>query len=268
MHPLRTAALLLLLGSAASAADTFTQSPVVAPSVERGSAAPPPAAPDASWQTRFLAGPTPLWIWGKDDNTPYILRKEFAAPGVTAAKLRVTCDNWVRLTLNGKQVVDSDKWEEPVEADVTKLLKPEGNVLVAEVRNDGGPAGFVMKLVMTAKGEAKYVVSDTTWAAAEANAAAGAPARKVATYGDQPWGTVLDGTVAGPGAKVPANVFQVLPGFKVEKLFTVPKAELGSWVCLTADDKGRLIASDQEGKGLVLITPGKVGTDEPTRVER
>src|SRR5205814_2110985 len=178
MHPLRTAALLLLLGSAASAADTFTQSPVVAPSVERGSAAPPPAAPDASWQTRFLAGPTPLWIWGKDDNTPYILRKEFAAPGVTAAKLRVTCDNWVRLTLNGKQVVDSDKWEEPVEADVTKLLKPEGNVLVAEVRNDGGPAGFVMKLVMTAKGEAKYVVSDTTWTAAEANAAAGAPASR------------------------------------------------------------------------------------------
>jgi putative heme-binding domain-containing protein len=39
-------------------------------------------------------------------------------------------------------------------------------------------------------------------------------------------------------------------------------------VSLTADDKGRLIASDQDGKGLVRITPGKVGTDEETRVER
>ena len=37
------------------------------------------------------------------------------------------------------------------------------------------------------------------------------------------------------------------PGYKVEKLFTVPKPVLGSWVNLTADNKGRLIASDQDG---------------------
>jgi putative heme-binding domain-containing protein len=252
-----------------AAADVFTQKPAVAPAVEHGAPPGPPPVAEASWQQKFLAGPTPLWVWGADQNKRYFLRKEFAAGAVTAAKLRVTCDNRVALTLNGKQVVSSDKWEEPSEADVTKLLKPEGNVIVAEVRNDDGPAGLVLKLVMTtAKGGTNYVVSDTTWTAAETRDGAGVPAKKVATYGDQPWGTVLDGTVVGPGAKVPANVFQVLPGFKVEKLFTVPKAELGSWVCLTADDKGRLIASDQEGKGLVRITPGRPGTDDETKVEK
>jgi hypothetical protein len=91
----------------------------------------------------------------------------------------------------------------------------------------------------------------------------------VGTYGDSPWGKVFDGAALAQGnSKVPANTFVALPGFQVEKLFTVPKAELGSWVSLTADDKGRLIASDQDGKGLVRITPGKVGTDEETKVER
>ncbi len=41
----------------------------------------------------------------------------------------------------------------------------------------------------------------------------------------------------------------VLPeGFKAELLYTVPGKDQGSWVSLTHDDKGRLIASDQYGK--------------------
>ncbi|MCC6510058.1 MAG: c-type cytochrome, partial [Pirellulaceae bacterium] len=54
-------------------------------------------------------------------------------------------------------------------------------------------------------------------------------------------------------------------GFKVEKIFQVPRA-MGSWVSLTTDPMGRLIACDQGGAGLYLITPG---TDkEPTRVQK
>ena len=95
---------------------------------------------------------------------------------------------------------------------------------------------------------------------------AGVPVRAIAKYGSKPWGKVLDQTATA--ARVPAGVFETLAGYRVEKLFTVPKAELGSWVSLTADGQGRLIASDQGDKGLVRITPGKVGTDEPTTVER
>jgi putative heme-binding domain-containing protein len=72
---------------------------------------------------------------------------------------------------------------------------------------------------------------------------------------------------------MPANTgkpdaFTVPPGFQVELIYNVPKEKYGSWVSVTVDPKGRLIASDQEGKGLYRITPGKVGTDEPSKVEK
>lgn len=57
-------------------------------------------------------------------------------------------------------------------------------------------------------------------------------------------------------------------GFPVEKLFTVPKEKLGSWVCITFDPKGRLLASDQGDKGICRITPPAIGSKVPVKVER
>lgn len=273
---MRTATLALFslaLCSLASAEDVFTQKPVTAPAVVRGA---PPAAPKvdvatADWTKRFADGPTPLWIWGADANKKYALTRKFDAKGVRAARLVATCDNRVTLFVNDKQVAASTEWQEPVEVDVTKLLTETGNHLDARVQNDGGVAGLVLKLVLVPeKGDPTYVVTDETWSARElsANATSG-KVKKIGTYGDAPWGKVFENTSAlQPGSKVPANTFVALPGFKVEKLFTVPKATLGSWVNLTADDEGRLIASDQDGKGLVRITPGKIGTDNETKVEK
>ena len=271
MHVTRYALLALALCAAARAADTYTQKPVVAPAVERGEA--PKAVPvevaTADWSKRFADGPVPLWIWGATPNKNYVLHTEFSANGVKAAKLKVSADNHVVLFLNGKEVATSDEWQKGAEADVTKLLKDK-NELVAEVRNDGGVAGMVLKLAMTDdKGATTYVVSDEKWLAAEKRGATGAKAKKIGTYGDQPWGRVFEATSAPQsGSKVPANTFVTLPGFQVERLFTVPAKELGSWVSLTADNKGRLIASDQGGLGLVRITPPKIGTNEETLVEK
>ena len=270
---MRTVTLALLtfgFATLSRADDTFTQKPTVAPAVERGEA-PKPVPVDvatADWAKRFEGGPVPLWVWGATPTKNYFLRTEFAATGVKAAKLKVSADNHVVLFLNGKQVAASDEWKDGAEADVTALLKDK-NEFTAEVKNDGGQAGFVFKLAMTDdKGGTKYVVSDETWLASERLGDAGVKVKKIGNYGDGPWGKVFEAGGTQPGSKVPANTFVTLPGFKVEKLFTVPKATLGSWVSLTADDKGRLIASDQDGKGLVRITPGKVGTEEETKVEK
>src|SRR5262249_37916919 len=73
--------------------------------------------------------------------------------------------------------------------------------------------------------------------------------------------------VAAPAGPASSNLFRVLPGFQVERLFTVPREQLGSWVSITFDDKGRLIASDQDRLGLCRITPPPIGSDEPTKVE-
>lgn len=53
-------------------------------------------------------------------------------------------------------------------------------------------------------------------------------------------------------------------GFKVERLYSVPKEREGSWVAMTIDTKGRLICSDQYG-GLYRLTPGATAGD--TKVE-
>ncbi len=271
---MRTTTLTLLswaLCTLARADDTFTQKPTVAPTVERGEVPKPVPVEVVSteWSKRFDGGPVPLWVWGATPTKNYVLRTEFAATGVKAARLKMSADNHVTLFLNGKQVSVSDEWKDGAEADVTSLIKDK-NELVAEVKNDGGVAGFVFKLAMVNdKGDVKYVVSDESWLAAEKQGVKAVIAKKIATYGDGPWGKVFEASAAAqPGSKVPANTFVALPGFKVEKLFTVPKATLGSWVCLTADDKGRLIASDQGGLGLYRITPGKVGTDDETKVEK
>lgn len=257
--------LVLLAGLRAVDDRIYTQDPEVAPNKARTeSTEPTPKQP--STDKLFRDGPVPLWIWGANANKNYYLRKEFPG-GSKTARLKTTCDNRVRLLLNGKEVANSDTWQSPVEVDVQKYLKPENNVLLAEVRNDGGVAGFVMKLALTsAKGETRYVVTDESWQAAEKkDAKEWVAVRRIGKYGAQPWGDVF--TASPLGGFATNNLFRTPPGFQVERLFTVPRNELGSWVSITFDDKGRLIASDQNGKGLCRITPPKIGSNEPTKVE-
>ena len=72
---------------------------------------------------------------------------------------------------------------------------------------------------------------------------------------------------SGPApAATPAEKLKVLKGFKAELIYAVPRETEGSWVSLTTDPKGRLIASDQYGK-LFRITPPPVGSSEKARVE-
>ncbi len=56
------------------------------------------------------------------------------------------------------------------------------------------------------------------------------------------------------------------PGFKVELLYSVPRDEQGSWVALTVDDKGRMLASDQYGGifrfALPALSEGRIGAIE------
>jgi len=57
--------------------------------------------------------------------------------------------------------------------------------------------------------------------------------------------------------------FTLLPGFVAEEIYEVPNDEQGSWICLTADDRGRLIASDQRGSLYRLTIPEPASADPP-----
>ena len=75
-------------------------------------------------------------------------------------------------------------------------------------------------------------------------------------------------SVDHPTSSADDPVLTVPPGFKAELLYRPSENEQGSWVSLTKDDNGRLIASDQYGH-LYRITPPGIGDDPAnTNVEQ
>ena len=207
-----------------------------------------------------------LWIWGGKDSSEYRLSKTFAG-GAKRALITATADNAMTLLLNGKPIATSNDWQRPVTTDVAKLLVAGENELVALVKNESGAAGFACRLVLGEGPSVTIVESDESWFAADPTTPDDrVAARVVAAGGAGPWGGVLR-TTANPGGPTESG-FALPEGFAVERLFVVPREQLGSWVCLTTDPKGRLIASDQGDKGLVRITPAALDGSTPTVVER
>ncbi len=61
---------------------------------------------------------------------------------------------------------------------------------------------------------------------------------------------------------------RLAPGFQAELIYTVPLKEQGSWVSLTVDPQGRLVASDQNAGLYRLTLPSIVAELEAPLVER
>ncbi|MFO0905958.1 MAG: c-type cytochrome [Pirellulales bacterium] len=244
--------------------EPLAQLPELADAMERGGRAAAVAKP--AGEEKLSAGPTPQWIWGPQAQRNYFARAEFAG-GTKSAVLRVSCDNVFTLWVNGQKVAAGDNWQEPATVDIQKYVKPGPNELVAELGNQGGIAAFLLKLALVAPtGETKYVVSDASWKISEKKDGAGPVETKVlGPLGQGPWGDVFNAPTLAGG---PRGVFQVPAGFQVERLLTVPKETHGSWVNLAVDPQGRLITSDQEGKGLFRVTPSPLGSQMPTKVEK
>ena len=258
----------LLMSSVLMSAETtdgklFHQVPEIAPAVGQGDPGKPPEPPPA---ISFTEGDQPSWIWGADDGKNYVVKTTFQGKGVSAW-LRATSDNSMTVYVNGRKVASGEDFNRPEQLDINSRLKDGENVIEAEVVNSGGPAGFVAKLVITGgDGKHRYVVTDGNWKVADKrDSTEWAAARVTFKLLDHPGGK---GMLSDIQPEVARDLFNILPGFQVERLFTVPKTELGSWVCLTTDTKGRLIISDQGDKGLVRVTTPAVGSKDSTQVER
>jgi putative heme-binding domain-containing protein len=237
----------------------YAQSPEIA--LVKGQT-PPIAEPSTAL---FTTGPAPSWIWGPDEASNYVVKATFTGTGASAW-LRATCDNSMNIYVNGWKVATSTDFTKPEQVDIKKYLKEGENLIEAEVANSGGPAGFVAKIVITgADGNVRYVVTDDKWVAAESReGTTTVAARVISKLEDHPGGK---GMLADFSDDVSRGLFNIAPGFQVERLFTVPKEELGSWVCMTTDPKGRLIVSDQGKTGLYRVTPAPIGSQEQTKVE-
>jgi len=249
----------------------YPREPVVAKAKTIGAEDKEPTQAPSPAGKKLLAGPAPQWIWGSQQpagEDRFVFRKQFEAAG-NSAELIATCDNRMTVWLNGASVAQSTSWEVPVQADVSKQLREGENEMVVLAHNHGSAAGFVLKLAVTSEeGKTQYVVTDDSWQAArKKDAEKWSEVAVLGKMGVGPWGDVFREPKVQGLARSDRNVFHVPPGFQVEELFTVPKDKLGSWVSIAFDEKGRLIASDQGGKGLCRVTPPPIGSEEPTRVE-
>ena len=260
-------ALLSIYPTSLFAQQVGTQLPEIARSRVTGQE----TAPEAEKKSSAIdvnKGPAPTWIWGKKaaaGNDSFIFRRSFQA-NCTSAQLVASCDNQMVIKINGKRVVSHGSWETPVRIDVHKFLVAGKNELLVEGANAGGPAGLILNLAMKkADGSIDYLVTNKLWTAAPTADADSVAAVELGPLGSGPWGNVFAATTI---ASAERGVFELLPGFQVELLYTVPRNEQGSWVSITFDDKGRLIASDQGNKGLYRLTLPAIGSQQPTRVEK
>lgn len=228
-----------------------------------------PAEPEVELSVihqQFEAAPKPQWIWGPETDQPYYLTK--ALPdGVTAGWLKASGDNRIVVWINDQKVYESDNWQQTELVDIAPSLKPAGNVVRARVENVGGISGAVIKLVLkAANGEMITVGTDNTWViTANEKTRESLPVTVRGELGMAPWRNPFDSRNT---PSVPREVFELLPGFQVERLFQVPKEQLGSWVAIAFDNKGRLIVSDQGDKGLYRVTLPAVGSLGETVVEK
>ena len=215
---------------------------------------------------RLAAVPEPAWIWGPDQDKPYLLKRSFSS-SVPEGRLKATCDNEMTLKLNGRTIATSSNWESPIEVDVSEYLIQGENLLEAIVGNRGGIAAFGLQLGLFESADSDsvgYIITDKNWRAAETGTDRFRPAKVVRQPGKGPWVAAFRGRGSAPSTD---RKFNTLPGFQVERIFTVPKSELGSWVCITLDPKGRILASDQGDQGICRITPSPIGSRAPTKVE-
>ena len=224
-----------------------------------------------------IAQAEPQWIWSShkaQDKEKASFRKTIDVPaGVSKATFAYTCDNGAKAKINGKAIAPNPDWMEPTTVDVTTLLKAGANQIHIDATNHGGSAALFVKLTLVTGNKKETVITtDGSWEYSPNGKEGWKPATEIAKYGSGPWGDALSGKAKGRGGRgnpdeaIDPKDIQVAEGFKVERLYTVPKAEQGSWVSATVDPKGRLLVCDQYG-GLYRVTVPPVGSGDKTQVE-
>lgn len=224
--------------------------------------------------------PAPVWVWRTNNptgNEPIYLRQKFDVAGpVKAARLYFTCDNRATVWINGKDAGTATDWGNPVmQSDAKKLIQTGVNQIAVQAKNNGGVAAFVLKLeVETADGKKQSIISTPDWKLSDSEAKDWQLARfddsawklklkTMGNFGSGPWGKPgITTRSGGVDLEELTETITVPEDFKVELLYEVPSNEEGSWVSLTTDGKGRLLASDQGNKGLYRITVTE-GTEKP-----
>jgi putative heme-binding domain-containing protein len=219
--------------------------------------------------------PVPSWIWANQakENQTVWFRASFDVANtsdVKNARLWMTCDNQATVYLNGSDVASNPIWQVPVTKNVRNALRNGRNVIAVQAKNENANAGFIAKLEVTLNdGKMIWLVTDADkwrvgeelekgWEQFDHNDSGWTKPRVVTKYGGPPWDKLPREGFAGVETKAtPAEDLHILPGFKAELLYSVPKATENSWVSMTTDPKGRLIVCGETGPMFRVDVVGK-----------
>ncbi|MEM8712944.1 MAG: sialate O-acetylesterase, partial [Planctomycetota bacterium] len=230
------------------------------------------------------AASKPAWIWLEETEgqQEVIFRRRFElAEAPSKAVLAGSCDNHMIVLVNGERAGRHGRWEVVVARDVASMLVAGENVIEVRARNEGGPAGLALKLAIDG---GPTLVTDESWEAALAQRARRGRFGKASALGmvgddSLPWSdTVTLASFDAPAGELTAvdpglpqvarnaEAIHVPDGFRAELLYNVPNELHGSWVSLAKDDRGRLYASDQGGRGIYRVTPAPLGDPDAVTV--
>jgi len=253
--------------AATTLAEAIKSSSPTAPVNQTSQEVEPPEANDLKWVTDQ---PKPTWIWTKESKSQQKVwfRRAFNVKGkIKSAQVYASCDNKLKLTINGKSVGNSSEWSEPVIKSITDLITSGKNLITVEGQNEGGVAAMVCKVqIELVDGTKQTVVSNDKWKLTEEPIADWQSvslddsnwqtAIGSQTLGKGPWNVPGQKTAdsdGGSGDPLHAKNVMVPPGFEIERVYNIPKDQ-GSWVAMALDPKGRIYASDQGNQGLFRVT--------------
>ncbi|MEO6183873.1 MAG: c-type cytochrome [Verrucomicrobiota bacterium] len=222
----------------------------------------------------------PEWIWHPNngakpgDNEVRFFRKTFTLETMPKkAVLMAAGDDEMEIWINDEKVFSVKGWNEAKYSDVTKKLMAGENMIAIRGRSESGDAAILARIEMDYPRNKRLMVStDASWQATDREqkdwekrdfkvGGEWTSAKSRGKLGVAPWGDVIK-----PLAATPVDTLTVLSGFNVELLHSAQPGE-GTWICMTADNKGRLIVSPQQDDlplfRITLKRSGKIEKIEP-----
>jgi putative heme-binding domain-containing protein len=201
------------------------------------------------------------WIWSPEGAKVAQLarfERSIQAKGpVTRATLFGACDNGVEFSIDDTVFAGNAEWQTPFALELPPKIRnllSSGKkcVLRAECWNSDGPAGLIMRLQLEYEdGSLEYVESNRWWTTRVNGETVNA--EELGPFGIEPWGTPKVTGNGLPDLPLASTRLELAPGFEVDEILRVPRA-MGSWVALTVDDKGRIIAAAEAKHGLFRVT--------------
>jgi putative heme-binding domain-containing protein len=218
-------------------------------------------------------GEPPHWIWAhaeSRDGEAVVLRKRFEVERQTSwIRGSLRADNSAVVSIGGVVVARNDAWWEPTSFEVRHVLAPGPHELVIEASNEGSIGAVLGEWSFDDDAQPRVRLwTDSTWEATLAEGSRARPAHSFGPLGAQPWASA-EAAMKGAAKQVDEPLpdpsrFTLPEGFQAQLVYTVPRAQQGSWVSLCRAPGQRMYAGDQYGAiWCITLEPQRTPTAVP-----